>query len=75
MFKAHVRPAKEFTLLDVAVSCCTNDGLPALVEAISGDLLRENVAAILGYGVLLCCCISSPVIVRILIVFLFSSSW
>ena len=71
MFNAHESPAKEFTLLDVAVSCCTNDELPALVEAISEDLLRENVAAILGYGVLLCCCISSPVIVRILIVFLF----
>ena len=69
--KAHVRPVKEFTLLEVAVSCCTNDGLPALVEVIAEDLLSENVAAILGYGVLLYCCISSPVNVRILIVFSF----
>ena len=71
MFSAHESPAKEFTLLDVAVSCCTNDELPALAVAISEDLLRENIAAILGYGVLLCCCMSSHVIVWILIVFLY----
>ena len=57
--------------LDEAVSSCVNDESPNLVEGGSEDLVRENVVAILGYGVLLCCCFSSSVIVWILIVFLF----
>ena len=57
--------------LDEVVSTCVNDESPNLVEGGSEDLVRENVVAILGYGVLLCCCISSPVIARIFIVSFF----
>ena len=71
VFNAHESPAKGFTALVVALSCCTNEELPALVVAISEDLLRENAAAILGYGVLLCCDLASSATVWILIVFFF----
>ena len=52
---AHENPAKWFpVLLVMALSCCTKEELPARVVVIVEDLLSENAAAILGYGVLLC---------------------
>ena len=52
---AHENLAKGFTVLFVmALSCCTKEELPARAVVIVVDLLRENAAAILGYGVLLC---------------------
>ena len=51
----HENPAKGFRVLSVEVlSCCTKEELPARGVDIVADLLRENAAAILGYGVLLC---------------------
>ena len=70
-FNAHESPVRGLMRLVVVLSCCRKEVLAALVVATSEGLFRENAAVILGYGVLLGCCVASSATVWILIIFFF----